>query len=98
MEILGCGNDIMHNGERYITKLPFKPDHDSLPDNCKICENRLNKLKVRLRETNFLSNYDEILKVYEINKIIERVPHNEIDKKSGKSHHLAHWLVIRKDK
>ena len=46
-------NDIMHNGERYITKLPLKSNFDSLPDNCKICENRLNKLKVRLSETNF---------------------------------------------
>ncbi|CAB4006308.1 Hypothetical predicted protein, partial [Paramuricea clavata] len=26
-------NDIGHDGTRYVTKLPFKPDHEQLPDN-----------------------------------------------------------------
>ena len=35
-------NDIIHDGTRYITKLPFKPDHEVLPDNFKVCEGGLN--------------------------------------------------------
>ena len=31
-------NNIIHSGKRYVTKRPFKPDHDCLPDNSKICE------------------------------------------------------------
>ena len=34
-------NDIKHNGVRYVTKLPFKLDHNLLPDNYEICKNRL---------------------------------------------------------
>ena len=75
-------NDIMHNGERYITKLPFKPDHDCLIDNYIICEIRLNSLKRQLSDKNLLSDYDAIFKEYEINKIIERVPDDEIAKES----------------
>ena len=33
-----------------------------------------------------------------MNKIIERVPDNQIAKESGKTHYLAHRPVIRKDK
>ena len=42
-------NDIIHNDERYVIKFPFKPDHDCLTDNCKICEIRLNRLKRLVR-------------------------------------------------
>ena len=42
-------NDIKHNGVRYVTKLPFKPDHDLLPDNYEICKNRLINLKKLLK-------------------------------------------------
>ena len=42
VEIVGSSNDCMvsqsendveHDDERYVTKLPFKPDHAPLPDN-----------------------------------------------------------------
>ena len=88
-------NDIIYNGERYVTKLPFKPDHDCLPDNYKICEIRLNRLE---SDKNLLCDYDAIFKEYEMNKIIERVSDNEIAKESGKTHYLAYRPVVRKDK
>ena len=40
--------DIIHNGTRYVVKLPFKPDHDLLPDNFNVCERRLKALKTHL--------------------------------------------------
>ena len=48
-------NDILDNGERYVTKFLFKPDHDCLPDNYKICEVRLNRLKRRLSDKSFVN-------------------------------------------
>ena len=37
--------DTIHDGTRYITKLPFKPDHEVLPDNFKVCEGWVKTLK-----------------------------------------------------
>ena len=34
---------IFHNGQKYVTKLPFRPGHEFLPDNCSVCEQRLKK-------------------------------------------------------
>ena len=34
-------NNIVHDSTRYVAKLPFKPDHEPLPDNFKVCETRL---------------------------------------------------------
>ena len=39
----------MHDGTRYVTKLPFKPDHEPLPDNFKVSKTRLESLKGRLK-------------------------------------------------
>ena len=79
-------NDIIYNGERYVIKLPLKPNHDCFRDNYKVCEIRLNRLKRQLSDKNLLSDYDAIFKEYEMYKIIERVPDNEIAKESGKKH------------
>ena len=35
-----------HKGQRYMTKLPFRPDHEFLPDNFSVCEQRPKKLKI----------------------------------------------------
>ena len=35
--------DIIHDGTRYIAKLPFKPHHEVLPDNFKACEGGLRR-------------------------------------------------------
>ena len=36
---------VFHNGQRYVTKLAFRPGHEILPDNVSVCEQRLKKLK-----------------------------------------------------
>ena len=43
-------HDIVHDGERYVSKLPFKFDHDYLPDNYNVCQMRLQSLKVKLEK------------------------------------------------
>ena len=40
--------DIYFNGDRYVTKLPFKPEHDFIPDNYLASVNRAFALKKRL--------------------------------------------------
>ena len=91
-------NDIIHDGTRYITKLPFKPDHEVLPDNFKICEGRLKTFKNKLIAGNILHEYDHIFCEYEENGIIGRVPLDEVAKKTGQVHYLPHRSVIRNDK
>ena len=33
--------DIVYNGERYVTKPPFRHDHNLLPDNFRTCEENI---------------------------------------------------------
>lgn len=70
--------DITHNGERYITKLPFKTEHDLLPDNCNICKKRLANLRNRLNDKKLVAEYNKIFVEYENNNIIERVSEYDI--------------------
>ena len=65
--------DIVHNGTRYVAKLPFKPDHESLPDNFGVSEGRLTSLKNRLATKGILNDYDNIFSEYEEIGIIEPV-------------------------
>ena len=66
--------DIVHNGIRYVAKLPFKPDHELLQDNFGVCEGRLKSLKNRLVAKGILNAYDKVFSDYEQQGIIERVP------------------------
>nr|XP_047139071.1 uncharacterized protein LOC100199492 [Hydra vulgaris] len=90
--------DLTHNRERYITKLPFKTDHDFLPVNYNICKKRLANLKVTLNDKQLVTEYNQIFIDYEKNNIIERVSESDIFKEPGCVHYLPHRPVIRKDK
>ena len=81
-----------------MTKLPFKPDHDLLPDNYEICKNRLINLKKLLIKDKTLSQYKDIFLDYEKQGIIEKVPLEEIPQPPGKVHYLAQRSVIRSDR
>ena len=47
---------------------------------------------------NLIEKYDEIFKEYEQNKIIEKVPFDEVPKKPGQVYFLPHQPVLREDK
>ena len=49
--------DITHNGTRYVTKLPFKPDHESVSDNYIVCKERLQSLRRSLVNKGILEKY-----------------------------------------
>ena len=88
--------EIAFNGERYVTKLPFRPDHRELSDNLEICKSRLRNLKSRLERDSMTEKYDAIFKDYETDKIIEKVPDHEVEK--DLIHYLPHCGVVREDK
>ena len=90
--------DIFHNGERYVTKLPFKPDHDVIPDNFKICESRVKNLKRKLMRENLIEDYSNVFVDYEKNNIIEKVPEIDIPKGSGEVHYLPHRPIIKPER
>ena len=53
-----------------------------------MCEQSLKNQKNLLTSENLVEKYDEIFKEYEQNKIIEKVPFNEVLKKTGQVHYL----------
>ena len=86
------------NGERYVTELPFRPDHDKLPDNYDVSRNRLFSLiEKRLKpDANLSQEYDRIFKEYLDQGIIEEVPASEVAKEDV--YYLPHHPVVRRDK
>ena len=88
--------DIIFDGERYVTSLPFKPNHDALPDNYRLSLNRLNCLKKKLNKDEKLrKEYDCIFKSYEHDGIIKRVDQAS---EAGKVHYLPYRPVVRNNR
>ena len=90
--------DIVFNGKRYVTKLPFKEENEVIPDNYSLCVRRLDSLQKRLRtKPELFKEYDEIFQQYKKDGIIEQVEDDEISE-CGKVHYLPHRPVVRHDK
>ena len=90
--------DILHDEKRYVTKLPFRRDHEAIPDNFSTCLKRLDSLQKRLDRQQISNDYNEIFVDYERNGIVEKVPEAEIAKEKGTAHYLPHRPVVREDK
>ena len=87
--------DITFNGKRYITKLPFKPNHEFIQDNFRLCESRLSKLRKRLVcQPELLSDYNKIFQDYLKDGIIEKVDDSETITEPGGVHYLPHHPVV----
>ena len=86
---------IFHNRKRYVTKLPFRPGHEFLPVNFSVCEQRPIKFKKCLNSEILVEKYDEIFKEYEQNEDTEKVPFDQVPKKSGQIHYLPHRPVLK---
>ena len=85
------------NGQKYETPLPWKTDHELLPDNFLLAKNRLVSLVNRLKKDPVvLKTYDNIIKSEEAEGIIEETP--TILKPPGEVHYLPHHPVIRPEK
>ena len=75
-------NEIQFNGTRFVIKLPFKTDHDFLPDKFEVAKIRLQNLKQRLLKENIFEQY-KIFKDYEECGIIKRVPSDKVPQDPG---------------
>ena len=51
---------IAYNGTRYVTQLPFNPDHDYFADNCNVSKTRLKNLTKRWKCNEAVKEYSEI--------------------------------------
>ena len=91
--------DIVQNGARYVTRLPFRLDHNKLTDNFEISKKRLKSLQKRLSGDKMLLNKcNNIFTAYEKSRIMEKVPDDEIAKEPSKVYYLSYRPVVRRDK
>ncbi len=83
---------------RYQVRLPFKENHNILPDNFALAEARLNSLLRRLKsKPEIARQYGEVIKDQLSNGIIEQVePSN--NNGVGRVHYIPHHEIIRSDK
>ena len=93
-------DEIRFVDSRYQVKLPWKPEHATLPDNYTLSKKRLvsnlSKLKT---DPNLLNEYNNIIKEQESRGIIERVDILQSqDCTVGKTTYLPHYSIIRQDK
>ena len=67
--------DNVFNESRYVVKLPFKPDHELIPDNFDVCRCRLKSLKRKLDSNNMVADYGRIFDDHEkanLRKAVDR--------------------------
>ena len=84
---------------RYISKLPFKEYCESLPDNYYLAMNRLKNLQLRLdKDKELQKQYDDIIKSYINDGIVEIIDKKEPVDKPNSIHYLPHRAVVRKDR
>ena len=83
---------------RYQVRLPFKEDHDLLPDNFSLCKSRLVSLLRHLSVKPDVSRqYNDVIREQLKQGIIEPV-HQGTTNGVGKVHYIPHHEVIRVDK
>ena len=79
-------------------QLPFKEDHELLPDNFALSKSRLVSLLKRLNlKPEVLKHYDDVIRDQEKQGIVEPVEQGT-NNGVGKVHYLPHHEVIRVDK
>ena len=89
-------NKVYHDGKRYVVALPFKPFHDTLPDNYSNSEKRLDSLKRLLdKDEALLHEYNNIIYQYLKDGIIQKVTGSGLP---GRIHYMPHTAVICLDK
>lgn len=89
---------IVKNSDGYYVRLPWKDDHEQLPDNRYIAEARLQGLFRAYRDNpQFLQEYDQIFKDQLAKGILERVIERH-GQHSGIVHYLPHHAVVTPEK
>ena len=82
--------EVEFNGSKYVVKLPFKSEHEFLPDNRRSSERRLDTLcKFFDKQPLHCDSYDKLIKQYERDGVIEKVPSDDVGE-PGRTHYLPH--------
>ncbi|XP_011408081.1 PREDICTED: uncharacterized protein LOC105315219 [Amphimedon queenslandica] len=90
-------NISFHDG-RYEVPLPWKVSQLELPDNYRLCYNRLMSLLHRLRRNpDIIREYDAVIKD-QIDKGIVEIVSNPEQSETDNTHYLPHHAVLRQDK
>ena len=88
-----------YDDNRYCVKLPFKQIKKVILDNFILPKNHLRYLKISLdKNHDILNTYNEIIKDYLTQNIVEKVPRLSEHKDPGTLHYLLHQAVIKKDR
>lgn len=77
---------------RYEVELPWVDGHVPLPSNKAIAETRLSALLKKLEKENMYEDYNDVFKQWQEEKIVEKVPEDEIE---NVGHYLPHKPVIK---
>ena len=84
---------------KYQVRLPFKEDHELLPDNFLHSKIRLHSLLRRMQsKPEILAQYNNVIQEQLSEGIIEPVPADSDGPVIGRGHYIPHREVIREDK
>ena len=85
---------------RYEISLPFKEDHETIPDNYSLSLQRCQSLIKRLRsKPEIMAEYNSVIDNQAKQGIIEWVPESELNNpQPGSVHYLPHYEVVCSDK
>ena len=87
---------IEFRGNKYIAKLPWKPDYEELPSNYNVTKRRTESVINRLRkDQDLLQKYGDILQEQERRGFIEKV--DESEPTNNKVHYIPHHPVVKKE-
>ena len=97
MEVIKMFNDqIKLTNKRYQVPWPWKTSKYELPSNLKLAEGRLKSLVTKLRKSNMLKKYDDIIQQQLNDGIIEIACSSEeyLSRDTVVTHYLPHHLVV----
>lgn len=90
-------SNLKFNGQRYSVGLPWRENHDHLPNNYDLSLKRMQGQIRRLnKDPELLREYDSIIKAQEKAGIIERVSTNSSRCPESKIHYIPHQAVVRR--
>ena len=84
-------NSVVYDNHQYWARLPWKPDHDSLPTNYRMAAGQLQALLHSLESKGDLDTYHEVIQSQLQADFIERV--TDAQPVDGETHYLPHHAV-----
>ena len=82
----------------YHVKLPWKPFHDTLPDNFRLCRRRLRSLLGKLKTQNIIEEYDGVIKDQLKRGIIKEIKPSGAKTAGAVHYYIPHHPVLSRDK